>query len=1107
MRRSTQIILCLLLAVVSSMNVVAQVTTSSMTGVIKTDKGDPLVGATITLKHEPTGSVFTVLTRTGGRFDVANVPPGGPYTVKVSYVGYTEFTRGDINIPLGEKFDLQATLAQAGTELQAITISAGRRNTVVKTGASTNISNRLVQNLPNVSRSLTNLTRLTPQSNGNSFAGMNNRYNNITIDGSLFNNNFGRSGDGMVPGGATSAISIDAVDQIQVNIAPYDVRQSGFVGGGINAVTRRGTNNWYGTAYGYYRSQDFTGEKVKGQKVTKDDRSAKIYGASIGGPIIKDKLFFFVNYEQEKRTQPGQTFIAKNDAAHTGNNVTGVLKSDLDNLRQYLITNYKYDPGEYQGYDFETENKKFLGRLDWNITPKHRLTLRYTQSETDDDDQINATSTASPTPRIGGNSRRGGRATGGMAYTGSNFKNNVQVKSGVVELNSNFSSRITNQLIGSYTDNQLARIPNSTASFVDIMRDADNVYISFGTDLFSYLNNISDKALNIADNVTINLGQHTVTAGASYEYMQFANSFTGGAGPSYYRYASLSDFMTNKAPTYFSVAYDPNNRLGIKVPEAKFGQVGIYAQDVWTPSDKFKLTYGLRVDLPFYPYDPPRNPALEAVTFKDENGNNETFDVSKWPKQRPLFSPRVGFTYDPEGDKSIIVRGGTGLFTGRIPFIWLVNQVGDNGVIRAQYNANATTNAAQLANIRYSPDRTTYIPPQNEIPPVGTTIPSGRPSYTAVDKDFKMPQVWRSNLAVDKRFAGNYVFTLEAIYTKQVNNAYFRNANQGAQNGTLGGAVDKRPYYTTRLNDNISQMIVLDNISKGYSFALTAQVQKTFSQNWEAGLAYTYTLAEEVAIGSGDQSASGFNTNNIIFNPNKPDQGPSNYAVPHRIVANLSKRFNYWGGRTATTVGLFYSAQPQERYTYRYGSDINGDGQANDIIYIPKDASEIAFVEGFKVGTGANQVVYSAKQQSDAFFAFIESDKYLRKHKGQYMEKYGALLPWSHSLDVRVLQDYSFKAGGRKHTLQFSVDLTNALNLINSQWGYRYQYTFGTFQDMGILGTPTSGSNSNNTGNEAFNRNTPKFTFNPANPKQGYQPNYTTTSTWGIQLGLRYIFN
>lgn len=1102
MRRSTKIVFFLLLAIVSSMNVVAQVTTSSMTGVIKTDKGEPLVGATVTLKHEPTGSVFTVVTRAGGRFDVANLPPGGPYSVKASYVGYNDFTKGDINIPLGERFDLEATISAAGTELQSVTISAGRRSTTVKTGASTNISNRLVQNLPNVSRSLTNLTRITPQANGNSFAGMNNRYNNITIDGSLFNNNFGRSGDGMIPGGATSAISIDAVDQVQVNIAPYDVRQSGFVGGGINAVTRRGTNNWYGTAYGYYRDQSFNGEKVKGQTVPNADRSTKIFGASIGGPIIKDKLFFFVNYEQEKRSQPGQTFLAKTSATDNNPNATAVLASDLDRLRTHLINTYKFDPGGYQGYDFATENKKFLGRIDWNINAKHRVSFRYTQSTTDDDDQINASSTASPIPRIS-NSRRGG-SNGGMAYTSSNFKNNVVVKSGVLELNSNFSTKVSNQLIASYTDNQLKRDPAANISFVDIMRDADNVYISFGNELFSYLNNISDKALNISDNVTWNLGKHTITGGASFEALSFANSFTSGAGPSYYRYASLQDFIDNKAPTHFSVAYDPNNRLGIKIPEAKFNQLGVYAQDVWSPSNKFKLTYGLRVDMPFYPYDPPRNQRLETYTFKNEDGNPERFDVSKWPKQKPLFSPRVGFTYDPIGDKSLIVRGGTGLFTGRIPFIWLVNQVGDNGVIRAQFNANAT----QLANtIRYNPDRTAYIPPQSEIAPVGTAIPAGRPSYSGVAEDFKLPQVWRSNLAIDKRFANDFVFTLEAIYTKQVNNAYFRNANLGDQNGTLNGnnatAADKRPYYNTRLNDSIAQMIVLDNTNKGHSLSLTAQIQKTFSNNWEAGLAYTYTAAKEVAIGSSDQSASGFNTNNIIFNPNKPDIGQSNFAIPHRIVFNVSKRFNYWSGKMSTTIGAFYSAQPQERYTYRYGSDINGDGQSNDVLYVPKDASEIQFVEGFKVGSN----VYTAKQQSDAFFAYVENDKYLRKNKGKYMEKYAGLLPWVHGLDVRVLQDFNFQAGGRKHTIQFSVDLINALNLLNSEWGYRYQYTFGTFQDMGILGTPTSGSNSNNTGNEGFNRNNAKFTFNPNNAKQGYQPNYSTTSTWGLQLGLRYIFN
>ncbi|MCU7550370.1 carboxypeptidase regulatory-like domain-containing protein [Chitinophagaceae bacterium LB-8] len=1073
----------------------AQVTTGSISGSVKSAKDEPLVGATITVKHEPTGSIFTTTSRSGGRFDIQNIPPGGPYTVTTSFVGFENFKRSEIQVPLGERFDLQISMGTSAQQLSEVTVTTTRSGNTEKTGATTNISRRQIQNMPNISRSLTNITRATPQANGNSFAGMNNRFNNITIDGSLFNNNFGRGGDGMVPGGATSAISIDAIDQMQINISPYDVRQSGFVGGGINAVTRRGTNNWYGTAYGYYRNQDFNGDKVKGIEVVNAKRSTKIYGGSVGGPIIKDKLFFFVNGEFEKRTNPGQTWLAKRPGENDNNpQVTPVLASDLDKLRTYLINTYNYDPGAYEGYDFETDNKKFLGRLDWNITNKHRLTFRYTQSETNDDDQVNASSVTGVTANRINNSRRGG-STGGLVYTGTNFKNNTVVKSGVLEFNSNFNSLFSNQVIASYTDNQLQRIPNSNMPFVDIMRDPNNVYISLGTDLFSYKNSISDQAWNIADNLTINLQKHTLTAGASFEYLSFANSFSSAGGPSYYRYNTLQDFLDNKAPAVFAVTYAPSDRTTIVPAEAKFAQLGVFLQDFWNVSPKLKVTYGLRVDKPFYPYDAPRNQALEPVVFRNEDWRPEVFDVSQWPNAKILASPRVGFTYDIKDNKSIVARGGSGIFTGRIPFIWLVNQVGDNGVIRALYQANAT----ELNNIRYNADRTTYIP--NPVPAVGTTIPSGS-SFSAADQNFEMPQVWRSNLAVDKKFAKDFTFTFESIFTKMLNNVYFRNANLGAQTGTLGGVADKRPVYATKLNSNINQMIAMDNVQKGYSASFTAMVQKAFSKGWEGNVAYTYTIAKDVAIGSSDQSGSGWSTNNIIMNPNKPELGYSNYSIPHRVVANLSYRIDYWQDKTATTIGLFYSGSAQERYSFRYGADINGDGATNDILYIPKNASEIQFVEGFKVGNN----VYTTQQQSDAFFAFIDNDKYLKEHKGEYMDRYGAKLPWWHSLDMRVMQDFNVKAGNKKHSFQVSADVTNVLNLLNNDWGYRYSYTFGTFQDMGILGVPTSGSTSNNSAKEAFNAANPKFTFDPNGPKKGYQPNYSTSSTWGIQLGLRYIF-
>ncbi len=1065
----------------------AQVTTSSMTGIVLSEQNQPLAGATVEAVQVSTGTRYSTATLSSGRFTLPNIAPGGPYTLTITYSGLSPYTRTDIMVPLGEKFDISVNMATEVKVIEGVVV-AGRRSAVQKTGASTSVSNRQIANLPNTSRALTGVTKLTPQSNGNSFAGMNSRYNNITIDGSLFNNNFGRSGDGLVPGGSASAISIDAIDQVQVNIAPFDVRQAGFVGGGINAVSRRGTNNFYATVYGFFRNESLNGTRVGDVKIENPNRSNKIYGGSIGGPIIKNKLFFFLNAEKEMSTRPGQIWLARTDDNASNPLVTPVLRSDLETLAQFLRSEYNYDPGAFEGYDFGVDNFKLLGRLDWNITDKHRLSLRYTQSSTDDDEQVNNSSTIGSSF---GNGRRAGR-NGGMAYENTNFINNTEVKSGVVELNSTFTKRISNQLIASYTDNKPTRIPNSDVPFVDIMRDPNNVYISFGRDLFSYQNFIVDKATNVSNNVTVNLGKHSLTVGGSYEHMEFQNSFTSGSGGGYYRYASLEDFLEKRAPVVFAVSYDPNNPLGIKVPSAKFNQLGLYAQDIWSPNAKFRLTYGLRVDKPSYPYTPDRNPALEEVVFRDENGNDESFDVSQFPKSRWLVSPRVGFNYDVVGDKSIIVRGGTGIFTGRIPFIWLVNQVGDNGIVRAQYQASN----AELAGIRYSTDRTTYIPA--DPPPVGESIPSGS-SYSAAVRDFKMPQVWRSNIAFEKRIAQNTLVSLEGIFTKMINNVYYRNANLGDQTGVLGGA-DPRPVYNQRLNANIFRMSVLDNTSKGMSLSVTPMIQKNFSNNWEASIAYTYTAAFDVAIGSSDQAASGWTTNSIAGNPNRPELGYSNFSVPHRVVAFASKRFSYMRDKLGTTVTLFYAGASQDRFHYRYGGDVNNDGATNDLIYIPANPSEIQFVEGYRVGG----VTYTAQQQSDAFFAYIENDPYLRKYKGQVMDRYGAVLPWNHTVDLRILQDFRLKFGETSHTFQVSADITNLLNLINKDWGYRYSYNFGSFQDQALLGLPTA---SNNTGAENFNRNNPKYTFNPDGPSRVYQPNYSTASTWGLQLGVRYIFN
>lgn len=1055
----------------------AQVTTSSISGTVKSATGELLAGATVTATNVPTGTTFKTLTRNGGQYNLSNLPPGGPYALEVSYVNYQTSKRTDIYLNLGDDYKADFALENTGQELSTVVVT-GQRARAVKNGANTNISSRQLATLPNSSRSILNITKITPQSNGTNFAGMNNRYNNITIDGSIFNNNFGL-GSNNLPGGGSQPISIDAVDQIQVNLAPYDVRQAGFTGAGINAVTKRGTNNFTGTIYDYYRNQSFNGSKVEDRKLTFDKSSSNIIGGAVGGPIIKNKLFFFVNAEKEKNTYPGQKSVALRDNNASDPNVTSTKASDLDMLRDFLQKNYDYDPGGYEGYNFGLNNTKFLARIDWNITDKHRLTVRYNQAETAQDILVNGSS--GPNPRFG-NSRSGGSKTAGLEFQNSNYKQNNNVYSGVIELNSKFGVNTSNQLLASYTkQHDFRSTPGSFFPFVDIM-NGSSVYTSFGTELYSYKNDLANTTYNVSDNFTYNTGRHSIVAGASFDYMTFGNSFANYGGPSYYRFASLNDFLTNKPPTVFAVSYSNTDRTDITPATAKFAQLGFYAQDEMAVNDKLRVTLGLRADLPFYPEEARENKALSNVTFKDLDGNPVKFSTGNWPKSRLLLSPRLGFSYDALGNKTLVVRGGTGVFTGRIPFVWLVNQSSDNGVLNSVITIDK---AADLVNYKFDKDRTAHIP--QTLPEPGTTIPSGfQTSITA--PDFRMPQVWRSNLAFDKRFATDYVFTLEGIYTKNIHNVYHWNANLGDQKAMLQGA-DNRPIYNRRLNSFMNEAVVMDNTNKGYSYSITAQIQKTFSKNWEGAISYTYAWAENITESPGDRSVSAWSTNGIVYNPNQPELAVSSFSMPHRVMANLSYRFEYLNKNLATTVGLYYSGQAQDRYYFKYENDLNGDGATNDIIYIPNNPSEVTFEDY----TSGSNVIATAQQGKDAFFAFIENNKYLKKHKGQYMERFGALLPWVNNLDLRILQDFSITTGSKRHALQLSLDLSNLPNLLSSSWGNRYRYNFGGFNDQSLLKTRVDATNH------------VIYSFNPK-ATSVYSKDYSLSSTWSAQIGIRYIF-
>ncbi len=1082
-KKFIQLILLLILSVTI---LEAQVTTGSISGVVKTGKGEVLQGASVTAILESSGTVLTTSTTTGGRFNFPNLPPGGPYTIKVSHVGYAESVKQDVYVALGDRFEASFVLESASEELSNVIVTATQRKGEEKTGASTNVSKFQVASTPNINRSIMSLTKLAPQSNGNYLMGVSSRFNNITIDGSIFNNNFGLSGGGL-PGGEAQPISIDAVDVVQINLAPYDVRQTGFTGGGINAVTKRGTNNFTGSIYDYFRPESFNGSKVKDRKITTDGTSKNIFGVTVGGPIIKNKLFFFVNYETEKRTMPGQQNIAYTAESASDPNVSLATKADMDRVSDFVKKTYGYDPGPYEGYNFHLNATKILARIDWNINSSNRFSIRYNQGLSGNDVLINAAS--GPNPRLGG-SRRGGNGNG-LGFANSNYVQNNDVYSIVGELNSTINNSLSNQLLASYTlQKDYRESPGSFFPFVEIATSATSGsnYMSLGTELYTYKNSVENGTFNIADNITYNVGKHSITGGISFDYMKFLNSYGSFGGSSYYRYKSVDDFINGASPILFALTYSNTAGYEYRPAEASFAQIGWYAQDMFAITDKFKLTYGLRFDLPLYPMKADQNPALAERTFKDAGYADVKYDVSKWPKSSLLISPRIGFTWDPMGDKTLVVRGGTGIFTGRIPFVWMVNQAADNGVLNT---IQTISDAATLDNRKFNKDRNAYVPAT--LPTPGTSIVPGS-GFSVFDPNFKMPQVWRSSFAIDKQIYNTWGITFEAIYSKTVNSPIVYNANAGTVKGTLTGAGnDHRDYLTTgKLNSDINLMVVNANTSKGYNVSLTAQITKKLSDGFEGNLAYSYNVVKDANAANADQSSSAFGNNGIIYDPRNPQLGYSSYSIPHKITANMSYRIEYAKHKAATTIALYYAAYPQERYHFKYSSfDINNDGSnSNDILYIPKDASEITFKTATFGGTA-----YTAQQQSDAFFKFVENDKYLREHKGQYVTRYGGVLPWVHSLDIRLLQDFKVKVNNKSHALQLSVDVVNALNMISKNWGYRYRYGVGSYSDMAILGGSVDATTLK-----------PTFTFDPRNTKS-YDVNYGTSSTWGMQIGVRYTFN
>ena len=1082
----------------------AQVTTSSMTGTIKDDKGT-LPGASIKATHTPTGTVYTVSTNNDGRFTIGGMRVGGPYTVEISFVGYKAEKQTEIYLKLGEPYLLNVTLLDNSSTLSEVKVVGQSNNTIMnssRNGTSTVISKAQIQSLPTITRSVNDLTRLTPQANGTSIGGGNYRSNNFTVDGANFNNQFG-IGQNIPANG--SPISIDALEQISINVTPFDVRQTGFTGGSVTAVTRSGTNTFSGNAFYTMRGDDQQGKRIgESYRIpTLQKLDEKNYGFSLGGPIIKDKLFFFVNYEKKHTIQPGTTKIAATPSQPFGS-ISTVAKPTADFLNgvsSYLLSNYGYQTGPYQGYSNISDNEKMFARLDWNISKNHRFSVRYNQVESQSPSSL-STSTTGSGITFGATANRA--SVNALSFFNSNYYQAANLYSGVAELTSSFGSKVTNVARATYSHQNDPRTSDSSPfPLVDIL-DGTNVATTFGYEPFTYGNLRDVKGYTYSDDLSLALGKHNITLGLQAEFSTTKNGFQR-FGTGYYVFNSWADFVNKAKPSNYAVTYPLTADGSQAYPSFKYNQYSAYLQDEFTVTDRLKLTAGLRVEQASYPdvSEVRTHPLVAGLNFA-----GQTVNTGVLPENRISYSPRFGFNWNVFGDRSFQVRGGTGIFTGRIPFVWIVSQSGDAGLLQytQTYSGQANT---PFFNPSIAPNLL------SAAPAAGTSIPS---SISVMSPTLKLPQTWKSSLAFDVKLPWGIIGTLEGIYGRDLNVAVAQNINLVTPtNLAISGYGDTRPMFPstvfTRQNVSLTaagqvattaaatsssgfNVIQMSNAKGGYNWQATAQLTKQFQGGLSAMIAYTRSDQRNYGDGGGDQLLNLWSIPQTSGNPNSPTLSYSSNLNPDRFIANISYKKAYFGN-LATSFSLFYEGSQQGRFSYTYSSDFNRDGQSgNDLIYIPRDASEITFV-AIPAGTSGYGRAYTAQEQSEAFEAYIAQDKYLSKHRGEYAQRNAATSPWRNQFDFRLTQEVFKDFGKTKNSFQFTVDIFNVGNLLNRKWGNV------NFVNQSAILVPQNVTAINNTTRPTFRMGA---TSNDLT-RTTFGTSQTISSTYYMQFGVRYNFN
>jgi hypothetical protein len=1092
-------LLTFFLAMIASVAMMAQVTTSSISGKIVDEKG-PLPGATVIATHIPSGSSYFTISNSEGRYTMQGMRVGGPYTIEVRYVGYATSKSENVTLKLGETYRADFRLDSKANELGEIVVS-GEAEKPVYNSTSTTVNSEEIAVLPTITRSIVDVVKVSPYANNMSFAGSDGRSTNFTVDGANFNNNFGLSSN--LPGGGTP-ISVDALEEVQVVVAPFDVRQSNFVGGGINAITKSGTNQFHGSAYTYYTNQTMRGNKLLGESLgTRPEESTWTYGATVGGPIVKDKLFFFLNAERTE--EPSEVIQYRPDAASA---------EVLDQIYNKLVNDYGYNPGSYTNYPGGNNNLKLLARIDWNINDNNKLMFRFNNTG---NTQWNAPNGSSCDDFLRPSINRSSEVS--FPFSNNMYSMRNDVMSFATELNSRFSTQVSNQFIFTYTDIKDVRGSNSKLfphidimSGIEEMQENGNKFIpftSFGYELFTYNNGVKNKVFNATDNVTYYTGNHKITAGINWERQTASNSYMRN-GTGYYRFASAEDFLNGAMPLSFALTAGNNGEQNPR-GEITYNQFGAYVQDEWNITDNFKLNFGVRGDGIFF--DNSQLMTNNAILEYNMGGN--VVNTGKWPTNRIQASPRIGFNWDAV--EGLTIRGGSGLFQGRLPLVFFTNMPQNAGMIQTSWNRNGYSASIVDGNVVYTdetiqhlhalmkPDGT-YITDVNEMITaldLNTTVTPEDGQLTGaingVDPEFRMPQIWKSMLGIDWEVPVSFplTFTLEGMFNKTIygvrlvdwNLKYDMIADAG-DNVRFNGP-DKRVNYRLLVDEEGNSdytygshtAYVLTNSKEGYGYTVNAAISTTPFKNFDIHAAFTHTESKEISGMPGSAASSAYDNLYSIDGPTFVGIQRSQYVIPDKVTASVGYMFPSLFDGDGVRINLFYTAYSAGAYSYVYSNDMNGDGLSKDLMYIPNDVNELK---------------WASVEDMNAFKAFMDNDPYLSTHKGQYAEAYAGRSPWRHLLDARIAKTFKKTYGRTTHCFELSVNAGNVLNMINSSWGL-YKYScFNSFEEVSPLSI------------DHFDDNTPVFSMNKVNgeyPTEAFTETYKNTNQcWSLMFGLKYSF-